>query len=1105
MLADPIGHACLVHKRSVWLKVWRQRWMMLEDARLLFFEFLPLDAEALETTSGCAGGKQHSLRQRRPTLSIRVQSLRDVWPVGEMTYRRQHCLAFFVQEEPSDKGATVVISAGSAAMQGAWVEVLRRVVCGELAIPSLSPAMQHSEQVAALEHGGAADADGAPDSRDAVADACQHSRSAVPATKGASKGRGKAPAPALPCKASGKGKGRGKGGAIKPPLGRVMTLRSLDNNVKLEDTVFGAMLPSASVELQDMKECDASLAALREAFCAPSSSQASRFEAILRRKAKQEVLDIRTAQNAEIVLRRISISVDDLREALETLDFNVPLTAEELDRLRQTLPSAAQLEPLLKYTGDTSQLRAIEQQLLTLGQVARMPSRLHVLALQKSLLVRRQSLLEDINRVRRACSDLMESRLLRDVLEAVLRMFNFVNHGVERLDRSTARGFDITSAMRVAEFKAVGHATTALPVARFTGLHFIVSQVLQKRPHVTWKDFQKELQSLAKGSGLNMRCIARDAGELHAEAAFLATELSEHRDSYEPTPRTEDFHGGETNAEPLLSPVLELSTGRQSLVPSAVNPVVQQLPAIGRCLACFAPKGASLLCEELPSRVRRWRCVRIGLGGMLEVHSKSKTRTISLRGVLIRPILPTAAASCSVAPPSSVPPISGAHEVLPGAEPVLGVEVCSADASMRFLCSTEEEVKEWVSHLRDAADVATAGWLGVAKLKPGSTRKLAFRQRWCIYDPDSREFRYYRSTIAARRMASVPAGRITVSGWDGLRYASIDSSPSGGMAESNEEADDLALERRSFTVNTRKGGQYILLAQSGNARDALLRVIEKHGLTARGEQPGPDRTGAGLSATDVTSPKLSTCARSLAVSEISSPVAAHSGAHTRPGSSRQSSECDIDSESSFTNDSSGDSDSDDSRVSHSEPKKQKRVPLKSPVLRPMPFMPQLNLQALSHSSTRGSLLSQAETDATLEGSSPSLMHFGFASSDEGDSAEDDLPTSKLSVIKKIERLKDTAALAEVEINAAVRQTCAQAAQTMRYFGQAAPDEVVPEAEALAPFAKSLQDFLQSVDRFVQQVTVAWKDLDEKQQERSRQGLGELSFKTPRTWAPVTAR
>lgn len=1143
-------------------------------------------------------------------MSFSVEAIRDAWALSASKYRRPHCLSFFVQATPTGSGVVVAVQADTSQQQTALVEILLRVSSGQLHVPRLLRAAEQLAPTSCVDSDNSALVKVSHDNGSLVAEAAaaQLTTSApsvsgggealapsVPGKglpKGAGKGgRGKGPPPPPQPKAGAKAKAVAGGvSRPRPPLGRVLTVRPLDRSVALEHTVFGAMLSnqSGSEDVKDNSEdprensedSDSSVAgALREAFSSHNPGEAKRFEAARRQRvAKTVVIDSRTAQNAEIILRRLPISVEALRCALERLDFEMPLNAEELERLRFNLPSPEQLRPLQEFKGDTSKLRGIEQKLFLLSSVERMGPRLHVLALKKSLLLRRQTLLEEISRVRCACSELMESRVLRDVLEAVLRMFNFVNHGVDRLERGTVRGFDITSAMRVAEFKAATNGgSSSVPFPNFTGLHFVVTQVLQKRPYVSWRDLSNELKSLSAGSGLNIRCIARDASDLHEEARFLERELGEHRACYEGKPAVEEsppLNDSTEAIQPLLSPVPELNTVRQPLPSppqvSVRQPVVQQLPSPNRLLTCFAPKGASLLCEELPSQLLRWRCVRIGRGGSLEVHSKSKTRTMSLQGAVVRPL--NASTACS-----------GNAE-----QHTLGVEVANDEVVLRFLCSTEDEVERWLGLLLSEAKSAAAGWLMVMKAAPGLPLPRAKLKRWwCVFDGDNREMKYYRSAMAARRMGALPVGRITVTGGGGLRglssigtlraadLAALSRGATGTsptIASCGTDADEAVLENRCFTIKSRRGNQYVLLAQSALAREAWLRTIQPKGSSARLAPVSPIEPHCGIESESSRNSRLASKDSSMGVTQSTKPElpSAPRGRHGRSGGNTSDSsscasssvpatvttmhrqpagfsESDSDSESDF-----GSSSGDSTSAGEGGGTSSESCPIVRPrsavvAKAPPPILPTLNLAALSKRRSGGKPPRKFQVDADAASDSMSSISFihapkrnqhgkGLAAqelpvisprssgarsksvattedslvSSAGDSdGQDDMdevvPTARLPLVQKIERLKDTAALAELEINSAVREACQQAAQTMRYFGQASPNQVVLDPEILAPFALNLQQFLQSVDRFIKQVNHAWREVEIRQQERRNGGLGELCLKTPRTWVPLTAR
>lgn len=600
-----------VWKRSTWLKAWRERWMLLSDGEVRFFaediaSISGLTARGVSTITvpsapstaragGGAGTERTELstgpvRRRQLTASFPLASIRGVWVVEERRFGRGHCFVLHVQGGSDAWGWQVAVQASGPIEQGVWVSMVQQAAVAAALAPTPRPP---PSLTAAPE--GPQGADGAAPKAKSPGKAAPPALKPPP-PKGSPKAKagGKAPPPkGLPPKAKpppgGKGAPASKATAPAqpkpkaPPLGRKLQVKVMDQQVRLEETVFSGMLdvgsppaPSPALEgehdsprnrytVNTSSDSDSIAERLRETFTPRETTERGMrarrsLEAAKKRHARKAVLDNRTAQNVEIVLKKLSVSVEDLRLIVERMDFDTTLAGEDFERLREVIPPPDQLRTLLSFQGDIMELRSIERHILRLASIDRLGPRLHVLALKKSLLSRRQQLLQDTNCVRTACQELMNSALLRDLLEAVLRMFNFVNHGNERLEKGTVRGFDITSAIRIAEFKAVSFSpgcgspspsrgSSALPSPRgrsgsegcidlsaienFTGLHFCVTQVLTKKPKSTVAEFVQQFKSLGAAAGLNLRCLAKDAAELLKEARFLERELGEHRETYD--------------------------------------------------------------------------------------------------------------------------------------------------------------------------------------------------------------------------------------------------------------------------------------------------------------------------------------------------------------------------------------------------------------------------------------------------------------------------------------------------------------------------------------------------------------------------------------------
>jgi hypothetical protein len=292
----------------------------------------------------------------------------------------------------------------------------------------------------------------------------------------------------------------------------------MDNAVDVKETVFQTMLDPQKSDSNSESTSEPSspglesLECLKVTFTPRPVSEKSLLarrklgESKRRSQSSKALLSNVVAQNIAIVLKKIGLGIEELRGAVLRLDFDLSLTEGDLERLREVLPTAQEVQPLLAFKGDQAELRDIEQQVLRLVTIERVGPRLHCLALKKGLLERRQRLWEDITCIRSACAELMESPLLRDVLLAVLRMFNFINHGNESLEIGSARGFDITTASKIGDFRAAGESSDAeTSLEKFTGLHFVVAQVRDKKTFPVGTRFLRAVSVAQEGGWLEHR------------------------------------------------------------------------------------------------------------------------------------------------------------------------------------------------------------------------------------------------------------------------------------------------------------------------------------------------------------------------------------------------------------------------------------------------------------------------------------------------------------------------------------------------------------------------------------------------------------------------
>eukprot|EP00929_Paragymnodinium_shiwhaense_P028129 TRINITY_DN16370_c0_g1_i2.p1 TRINITY_DN16370_c0_g1~~TRINITY_DN16370_c0_g1_i2.p1 ORF type:complete len:1129 (+),score=310.78 TRINITY_DN16370_c0_g1_i2:65-3451(+) len=411
-------------------------------------------------------------------------------------------------------------------------------------------------------------------------------------TKGKGKGAppppaGKAPPPGKGGGKSGKGGKAGKSGPGKTqatlPLGRRLSISSTqieaeafrrlcdENGLsttpcsrqrlgKDADERPRARSPSLLLEESSSSAVPVvDLAALRTAFAAPKASAKSIVRrnssagACLRRRV--ELLPNDTAQMLAIVLAKCKVETEKLAEALQTMDpQRCVISSEDTMRLLEMWPSQEVLQRLTEYLengGDTTELRDVEKQLAPLVVLPRIRVSLRIMAIANTLEERYgEAVFEKLRLLQLSCAELRASTILRDFLAIVVVLFNYVNFGLETTETSKngMRGVDVQSLLRLQETKAYNGDFPG-----FHMLHFVLKQLLQKRPKLRPNDFEAELPSLAAAAAVSLDAIKQELGQLRSDQSFVQDELKLQRQEQEEKERlaTPQLDATEAEAEKL--------------------------------------------------------------------------------------------------------------------------------------------------------------------------------------------------------------------------------------------------------------------------------------------------------------------------------------------------------------------------------------------------------------------------------------------------------------------------------------------------------------------------------------------------------------------------
>lgn len=260
-----------------------------------------------------------------------------------------------------------------------------------------------------------------------------------------------APSPAPAAKGRGKGKApvvrREKRLAFNTPFGKRLHWVKPQYEDSAQGTIF-------SEEASGGQEFDVSLL---NAMMGSSTSQSSRPCKWLP-KAEHGVclLSSARAQNIAITFGKLGISPTDLATLLIDLDFaQQRLKPEDCELLLGKLPTPEETKLLLKNASRIDELRDIERQVMPLCSVPAAETRLKLIYIALTHATEYEGLQKRLECTWQASSEVISSMRLRELLRAVLRIANYINHG----SSDGAKSFSVKSLPAFASFTA-GNVST---------------------------------------------------------------------------------------------------------------------------------------------------------------------------------------------------------------------------------------------------------------------------------------------------------------------------------------------------------------------------------------------------------------------------------------------------------------------------------------------------------------------------------------------------------------------------------------------------------------------------------------------------------------------
>ncbi|PNY07481.1 formin-like protein 20-like, partial [Trifolium pratense] len=184
---------------------------------------------------------------------------------------------------------------------------------------------------------------------------------------------------------------------------------------------------------------------------------------------KVHLVDLRRANNTEIMLTKVKMPLPDMMAAVLALDDSV-LDVDQVENLIKFCPTKEEMELLKAYTGDKEILGKCEQ----------------VTEFRKSL-----------NTVNSACEEVRKSYKLKDIMKKILFLGNTLNQGTAR---GSAVGFKLDSLLKLTDTRASNN--------KMTLMHYLCKVLAERSPGLL--DFHKDLVSLEGATKIQLKSLAEE-------------------------------------------------------------------------------------------------------------------------------------------------------------------------------------------------------------------------------------------------------------------------------------------------------------------------------------------------------------------------------------------------------------------------------------------------------------------------------------------------------------------------------------------------------------------------------------------------------------------
>ncbi|GMJ04944.1 hypothetical protein HRI_004163600 [Hibiscus trionum] len=211
---------------------------------------------------------------------------------------------------------------------------------------------------------------------------------------------------------------------------------------------------------------------------------------------KVHLIDLRRANNTEIMLTKVKMPLSDMMAAVLAMDDTV-LDVDQVENLIKFCPTKEETELLKNYTGDKENLGKCEQYFLELMKVPRVESKMRVFSFKIQFRTQISEFRRSLETVNSACDEVRNSDKLKEIMKKILYLGNTLNQGTAR---GSAVGFKLDSLLKLTDTRA--------STRKMTLMHYLCKALAEKKPELL--DFHLEFVSLEAAAKIHLKALAEE-------------------------------------------------------------------------------------------------------------------------------------------------------------------------------------------------------------------------------------------------------------------------------------------------------------------------------------------------------------------------------------------------------------------------------------------------------------------------------------------------------------------------------------------------------------------------------------------------------------------